>query len=618
MDISKPPGAMALQKIDQREDNARPPFFPSEKNNAIHATRKPRVIASRYKDGISSALVSRPSTPKRCPSPNATCTFSSPGMSLPKRAQSAERRRPMTPTLRVSAPSSPSRPSTLSSPSRPSTPSSPSKPSTPSSPSRLSTPSSPSSRSMTPVLDATTGTHKATQRLLGNRPMEGLWPSMRSLSSSLQSEALTVSISKIEKLAVHPSSDKIIKSLANVVTERKRTPFKGRNTSDQLENSKPAENPNTRVIEQHRWPGMISGKLSANVSSRSVDQSDKICRSASPRAVSPTKTKPSSDGTTTLAQLTSGEVAEQLLNNGGGKVEQDMNSLANSSLPSDRYPVVLRPIRTQSSPIPVLHRPSSPTKVLSSLSTTRGMLSPSWTRPSTPTTPFSATSRGSCMSSVFNYNIDIRKGKKNASYIENAHQLRLLYNVSLQWHFVNAQADKILAIQKIMTENVLCSVWNRYTELRDSVIVKRIDVQHLQQEMKLYSILKEHMAYLEHFASVQKVHYSALSGAAKGVKASTLRVPIRGGARADVVHLKNVVNSAINIMQSMSSSINYLLSKVEDTKSLVSELSAITAREKFMLDDCRELLDLVAAMQVQESSLRTHIIQHRQDSPKLD
>ncbi|URE18262.1 hypothetical protein MUK42_37203 [Musa troglodytarum] len=531
-------GGLAQQKTSRTENNHRLPLLPSKKNNDISATRKPKNVASRYKSGISSTPVLTPSSPRRHPSPNASHTSPAPAVSLPKRPQSAERIRPTTPSSRFSAPSSPSRPST---------------------------PSSPSSRSTTPAHDMVVEIHSTTQRLLSNRTPDGLWPSMRSLSSSFQSESPVISVSKKEKVVVN-SSEKTIKSPANIVIERKMTPRRGRNSSDQSENSKPLDNSNARIIDQCRWPGMLGGRSSANGLSRSVDLSDKSSRSASLtvalRGVSPKRTNPSSDSATRVPQPSLSEVTERVFNDGGGRAEQCVKSVVNSSSQiSVRYSSVTRSNKTQSSPVPGLRCLSSPNKVLSTSTssyTARGMSSPSRTRPSTPVSSSSnVTSRMVGTSSVLNYSVGVQKGKKNRNHIEDAHQLKLLYNANLQWRFVNARADKTLLVQKMKTE----------------------------------------MAYLERWVALEREHCSSLSGAVEALNASTLRLPITGGAKAAVVDVKNAVSSAVDVMQAMGSSICHLPSKVEGTKSLVFELSTIVAREKSMLDECRDLLASTAAMQ---------------------
>ncbi|KAF8377631.1 hypothetical protein HHK36_031013 [Tetracentron sinense] len=71
------------------------------------------------------------------------------------------------------------------------------------------------------------------------------------------------------------------------------------------------------------------------------------------------------------------------------------------------------------------------------------------------------------------------------------------------------------------------------------------------------------MTYLEEWALLDRDHSSSLLGAIEALKASTLRLPVVGGARADIQNVKDVVGSAVDVMQAMASSICSLLSKVK-------------------------------------------------------
>nr|CAN66909.1 hypothetical protein VITISV_035420 [Vitis vinifera] len=116
------------------------------------------------------------------------------------------------------------------------------------------------------------------------------------------------------------------------------------------------------------------------------------------------------------------------------------------------------------------------------------------------------------------------------------------------------------------------------------------------------------MAYLEEWALLERDHSSSLHGAIEALKASTLRLPVVG-AIADIQSLKDAVGSAVDVMQAMASSICSLLSKVEEMNSLVVEIADVTAKERALLEQCRDFLSTLAAMQVKYSSLRTHILQ---------
>jgi hypothetical protein len=110
---------------------------------------------------------------------------------------------------------------------------------------------------------------------------------------------------------------------------------------------------------------------------------------------------------------------------------------------------------------------------------------------------------------------------------------------------------------------MLYSVWDANSSLCDSMVMKRSYVQRLRQEVKLGVVLKEQMDYLTHWAALETEHSTSLSSAIEALRASTLRLPVTGGAKADVFTVKNAVSSAVDIMQAMGSSVCYLLSKVE-------------------------------------------------------
>uniref|UniRef100_A0A453KWJ7 Uncharacterized protein n=1 Tax=Aegilops tauschii subsp. strangulata TaxID=200361 RepID=A0A453KWJ7_AEGTS len=117
------------------------------------------------------------------------------------------------------------------------------------------------------------------------------------------------------------------------------------------------------------------------------------------------------------------------------------------------------------------------------------------------------------------------------------------------------------------------------------------------------------IACLEQWPALEDENNLSFSRATEALKASTLRLPVTSGARVDAVSLKNAVSSAVDVMQGLGSSVCSMLSKVEDRTYLISELSVVAAQEKVMLDECRELLAMAAELEVQESSLRTHLMQ---------
>jgi len=195
---------------------------------------------------------------------------------------------------------------------------------------------------------------------------------------------------------------------------------------------------------------MIGGQVPKNLMSRSIDLSDKATRRVplanTSRGLSPRKT-PSVESSVKGLNPSLDEVARSLA------IQASRSDDRVDSQKTERSKSVSRPNRTITFPVPILQRLSSPNKALSAASSTsRAFQSPSRTRPSTPCRSQIAGAIQASVTSHINYMVDARKGKKNASQIENIHQLRLLYNRHLQWRFINAYAEDTISFQKAAVE----------------------------------------------------------------------------------------------------------------------------------------------------------------------
>ncbi|KAK8366061.1 hypothetical protein V6Z12_A02G097900 [Gossypium hirsutum] len=194
--------------------------------------------------------------------------------------------------------------------------------------------------------------------------------------------------------------------------------------------------------------------------------------------------------------------------------------------------------------------------------------------------------------------------------VSDANLLRLLHNRWLQWRFVNARADATLSSQRSNAEKSLHNAWTTTSKLRESVRAKRTELQLLRQTLKLISILKGHMIFLDEWAILDHDYCSSLSGATEALMASMVRLPVVCGARVDVPKLQDAICSAVDLLQATTLSIHSLVSKVAKVNCLASELGNLSSNEVLLLYQCKELLSAVASMQqVKECSLRTHISQ---------
>lgn len=174
---------------------------------------------------------------------------------------------------------------------------------------------------------------------------------------------------------------------------------------------------------------------------------------------------------------------------------------------------------------------------------------------------------------------------------------------------MNARTNTTMMAQRMDAEKNLYNAWITTSEVLDSVTVKKIKLQILSQHLKLVAILRGQMVYLEDFSILDREHSSSLLGATEALKASTLRLPVVSGARADLQKVKDAVGSAVDVMQAMGASIHSILSKVESTSSLVLELGEVAQREQALLDQSRDLLSTVIALHVKQCSLQGQLLQ---------
>ncbi|KFK31734.1 hypothetical protein AALP_AA6G152000 [Arabis alpina] len=255
------------------------------------------------------------------------------------------------------------------------------------------------------------------------------------------------------------------------------------------------------------------------------------------------------------------------------------------------------------------------------ISPSRGVVSSRGVSPSRRISPLRVRSSQSCNSTplVLNFAVDAKKEKIRENGLVDAHLLRLFHNRLLQWRFVNARANVVTSAQKIRVE-VHLSVFEFLIEvctmhgisiskLYDSAKVKRIEMQHLKQNMKLISILTMQMLHLEEWIVVERDYMASLVGAAEALKGSTLCLPLDCGATVNVESVKDAICSAIDVMQAMASSICLLLPKVGRISCLAAELGRVNVKEQMMLDVCRDLINTISALRVTECSLKTQALQ---------
>ncbi|XP_051146856.1 QWRF motif-containing protein 2 [Andrographis paniculata] len=286
---------------------------------------------------------------------------------------------------------------------------------------------------------------------------------------------------------------------------------------------------------------------------------------------------------------------------------QDPGSPLLSTSPASKLIV---PPKLISSPRPYI-RPASPSK---------GIMPPGSSPAARSNSPSRNRNSGSTLSTSFSdspiagrCSVDAPRRKAGENKIVDAHVLRLLYNRQMQWRLVNARTEALRLVQKRRAEKNLWNAWITISNLRDCLTKKRHRLQLLRQKLKLAAILKGEISFLEDWASLDEQHSISLIGAIESLKASTLRLPVIG-AIANVQSLQDAIGSAVDVMQATASSIHLLLPQVEEVNESAHELAKVTAEERAWLEQCTDVISLLAALQVNGISLRTHMLQSDRSS----
>ncbi|CAK9261101.1 unnamed protein product [Sphagnum jensenii] len=289
---------------------------------------------------------------------------------------------------------------------------------------------------------------------------------------------------------------------------------------------------------------------------------------------------------------------------------QQLPSSTASMTGSMTSPWSFSPGRVINNPGSIPQFPTSPQPTKASSSPLRGLPSPQRSRPVSAATIAIAGTARNLGGMIVNFGFDGRsRGKKALTQQEEAMLLRIYHNRWLQWRFVNARAEAVMSAQKSAAERSLYNVWLKTSELRKSVAMQRIKLQQARQAHKLWSILSKHAAHLDSWETLEEEHSSALTGAMEALEAAILRVPVTGGAKADVHAVGEALGSAVDVLNAVEVSVTSLSAKAESTDMLLSQLAETSAQERVLLEECGHLLSVAASLEVEERSLRTHLIQ---------
>ncbi|XP_073157967.1 QWRF motif-containing protein 3-like isoform X2 [Henckelia pumila] len=200
--------------------------------------------------------------------------------------------------------------------------------------------------------------------------------------------------------------------------------------------------------------------------------------------------------------------------------------------------------------------------------------------PKPPTSP----SRGKGgVGNILTMGIELLKGKKSSSTstassplgpgsAEIAQELRLLHNRLVQWRYANARAEDVAG-------NVVS-----YAEMKQ----------------------------LQRWGNMEREHLSAVTRTKESLHAVVCRIPLVDGAKGE----KPSVSFAVRHADDVAAAIDLKLTTcspmiLEKTAGLLFELAMVVTQEKQLLEECLELFRNISALEMQERSLKSTVMQSK-------
>ncbi|XP_066346952.1 protein ENDOSPERM DEFECTIVE 1-like [Miscanthus floridulus] len=207
-------------------------------------------------------------------------------------------------------------------------------------------------------------------------------------------------------------------------------------------------------------------------------------------------------------------------------------------------------------------------------------------------------------------------GRKVAGKQEDVHQLRLMDNSYLQYRFLNAWAEAAGKAKAAAAEKSLYGLEEKIASLRASVAEKRAGVERMQRDHRLSSVVNAQVPYLKQWSDIEGGHASCLIGATTALYNASLRLPIIGSVNANCEELTEVLKSATQLLEPLSPCIENFLPKVQQIDDVACNLAQVIATERTLIEECGNLLYQAQNLQMRESSLRSQVMQLKENEAK--
>nr|XP_034572307.1 QWRF motif-containing protein 3-like [Setaria viridis] len=117
------------------------------------------------------------------------------------------------------------------------------------------------------------------------------------------------------------------------------------------------------------------------------------------------------------------------------------------------------------------------------------------------------------------------------------------------------------------------------------------------------------MKDLESWGQVEIEHAAALASTVSCTRAAVCRLPLTSGAKVSLPPLATILPQALELTLATKAMTRSFSPMAQDRALVISELVRVASEEKALLQEFLELLSRVSALQVEEQSLRCHLVQ---------
>ncbi|KAF6993067.1 hypothetical protein CFC21_010007 [Triticum aestivum] len=439
-------------------------------------------------------------------------------------------------------------------------------------------------------------------------PARSMWPSSSDGKIKKSSPSpLTPAMPSVATLADHLTNDAMDSANAVPVAAPSLQSLSRQRSCTELPRFADAD-----AEAEERKIGRSSGKGAGHAFGRSM----RFLPSSKPAPVTLTPGRVAPSDLRRLAAGYSLDARADMGSSGSECSDASRGSSARSAIPKPNSPMIARTssVRLLGSSnsqwaLSPGRRSSSPAKTLATVSESKGkksLLSMGWGH------LFNRKKSGGADNSIPTIPATVPSSPVSRSHGgigETGQQMRMMHCRFLQWRFMNAKADSACKTKAANVEVQLMGTWARVAELRGKVARKQVQLEKGKLKFRLNEILSSQMRDLESWGQLESKHAFALESTVECAKSAICRLPLTNGAKASLPAMASILEQMFELTMTARISVRSFSPMAQDTTVVISKLVRVASEERARLQECHELLGRLSALQIEEQSLRCHMVQ---------